>query len=266
MGSLSPQAINARKVFLAKVKPGADEAIKKNQEMGDSIKETVFGTETLIEKAKIAPIELLVTKVKALTAKVEASIVALDSGLAKVKDFAKDNKSVLAELDEVTKLNTALADERRKASSRLPALKSSQSQAEKALKDLAGSRSELNAQWALIESDARKAHLEVQADVKKLYGYRDAASAAAKSKDAKALADAKSQAEMMANPYLSEWPNKMKKKLADFADRYEKQPSVDKNVLDQLARDKSELTGVLERVALNAKLIDSIKSEIAGQK
>lgn len=266
MGSLSAAAISARKVFLAKIKPGADETIKKNQDMLDSIKETVFGTQALIEKAQTAPIELHVTKVKALTAKVEASIVALDNCLAKIKDFAKENKSVIAELDDVSKLNDALADERRKATTRLPVLKSSQSDAEKAMKDLAGSKSELNAQWALIESDARKAHQEVLAEVKKLYEYRDKANAAAKSKDAKALADAKSKAEMMANPYLSEWPNKMKKKLADFAARYEKQSGADKTILDQLAQDKIELNGVLERIALSAKLIDSVQREIADQK
>ena len=266
MGSLSAAAINARKVFLAKIKPGADETIKKNQEMLDSIKETIFGIDALIAKAQIAPIELHVTKVKALTAKVEASIVALDNCLAKIKDFSKENKSVIAELDDVAKLNDALADERRKASTRIPALKASQSLAEKALKDLAGSGTELNTQWALIESEARKAHQEVLAEVKILYGHRDKANAAAKAKDAKALADAKGKAEMMANPYLSEWPNKMKKKLADFAARYEKQPGVDKNVLNQLASDKKELDGVLERIALNAKLIDSVKDEIAGLK
>ena len=266
MGSLSAQAIAARKLFLTKIKPGADETIKKNQEMVDSVKDTVFGTDALIEKAQIAPIELHVTKVKALTTKVEASIVALDNCLAKIKDFAKENKSVVAELDDVTKLNAALADERRKATTRIPALKASQSQAEKALKDLAGSRSELNAQWALIESDARKAHQEVLAEVKKIYAYRDQANAATKSKDAKALADAKGKAEMMGNPYLSEWPNAMKKKLADFASRYEKQSKVDEAVLRQLASDKTELNGMLERVALNAKLIDSVKSEIADQK
>ena len=265
MGSLSAQAIAARKLFLTKVKPGADETIKKNQDMLDSVKETVFGIDALIEKAQIAPIELHVTKIKALTAKVEASIVALDNCLVKVKDFAKENKSVVAELDDVTKLNAALADERRKATSRIPALKSAQSQAEKALKDLAGSRSELNAQWALIESDARKAHEEVLAEVKKIYAYRDQANAASKSKDTKALADAKGKAEMMGNPYLSEWPNTMKKKLADFASRYEKQPKVDETVLKQLASDKAELSGILERVALNAKLIESVKSEIADK-
>ena len=266
MGSLSAQASNARKVFVAKIKPSADETIKKNQDMLDSIKETLVGIDALIEKAQIAPIELHITKVKALIAMVEASIVALDNCLAKVKDFAKENKSVLAEHDDVSKLNDALADERRKATTRIPPLKSSQSQAEKALKDLAGSRSELNAQWALIERDARKAHQEVLAEVKKVYEYRDQASAAAKSKDAKALAGAKSKAEMMPNPYLSEWPNKMKNKLADFATRYEKQPKVDETVLDQLAHDKTELSGMLERVALNAKLIDSVKREIADQK
>ena len=266
MGSLSAAAINARKVFLAKVKPSADETIKKNQDMLDSVKMAVFETETLVEKAQIAPIELHLTKVKALTAKVETSIVALDGCLAKVKGFAKENKDVLAELDEVSKLNDLLADERRKASTRIPALKSSQSKAEKALKDGAGSRSELNAQWAVIESDARKAHQDVLAEVKKIYGYRDQASTASKSKDAKSLADAKSKAEMMPNPYLSEWPSTMKKRLADFAARYEKQPTVDKTVLDQLAHDKAEFNGVLERVALNAKLIDSVKRELADQR
>lgn len=266
MGSLSAQAVNARKVFLAKVKPGADETIKKNRDMLDSIKETLFGIDVLIEKAQVAPIELHITKVKALTAEVEANIVALDNCLAKVKDFAKENKSLIAELDDVAKLNDALADERRKATTRIPALKSSQSLAEKALKDIAGSRSELNAQWALIESDARKAHQDVLAEVKKIYGYRDQATAASKSNDAKALADAKGKAEMMVNAYLSEWPDKMKKKLADFAARYEKQPHVDETVLKQLASDKTELSGMLERVALNAKLIDSIKREIADQK
>jgi chromosome segregation ATPase len=263
MGSLSAQAMTARKLFLTKIKPGADETIKKNKDMFDSVQEAALGIESLIEKAQIAPIELHVTKIKALTAKVEASIVALDNCLAKVKDFARENKAVVAELDDVTKLNAALADERRKATTRIPALKSAQSQAEKALKDLAGSRSELNAQWARIESDARKAHQEVLAEVKKIYGYRDQASAAAKSKDAKALADAKGKAEMMGNPYLSEWPNAMKKKLADFAVRYEKQPKVDETVLRQLASDKTELGGMLERVALNAKLIDSVRGEIA---
>jgi chromosome segregation ATPase len=266
MGSLSAQAINARKVFLAKIKPGADETIKKNQAMVDSVKETVYGTDALIEKAQVAPIELHVTKIKALTSKVEASVVALDSCLAKIKDFAKDNKSVIAELDDVSKLNDALADERRKATTRIPALKASQSQAEKALKELAGSRSELSAQWALIENDARKAHQEVLAEVKKIYGYRDQATAASKAKDAKALADAKSKAEMMINPYLSEWPTKMKKKLADFASRFEQVGKSDKAVMDQLASDKAELGGMLERIALNAKLIDSLKSEIADQK
>lgn len=265
MGSLSAKAMDARKVFLAKIKPGADEAIKKNKDMLESIKETVFAVDSLIAKAQIAPIELHVTKVKALTAKVETSIVALDSCLSKVKDFAKDNKGVIAELGDVAKLNAALADERHKATTRLPALKSAQSEAEKALKDLAGSRSELHAQWALIENDARKAHQEVLAEVKKLYGYRDQANAASKSRDAKALADAKGKAEMMMNPYLSEWPTRMKKKLADFAARYEKQAQGADTILRQLASDKAELTGILERIALNAKLIDSVKAEIADR-
>jgi chromosome segregation ATPase len=266
MGTPSAAAVSARKVFLAKIKPGADETIKKNQEMLDSIKATIFGTDELIKRAQVAPIELHVTKVKALTAKVEASIESLDNCLAKVKAFAKDNKSVIAELDDVTKLNDALADERRKATTRLPALKSSQSQAEQALKDLAGSKSELNAEWAVIESDARKAHQEVLGEVKKIYELRDKANGAAKSQDAKALADAKGKAETMPNPFLSEWPGKMKKKLADFAARYEKQSGVDKTILDQLAKDKTELNGVLERIALSAKLIESVKAEIADLK
>ena len=266
MGSLSAQAVNARKVFLAKIKPGADDTIKKNQAMADAVKETIYGTDTLLEKAQVAQIELHITKVKALTSKVEASIAALDGCLAKVKDFAKDNKSVIAELDDVTKVNDALAEERRKATTRIPALKASQSQAEKALKDLAGSRTELSAQWALIENDARKAHQEVLAEVKKLYGYRDQATAAAKSNDAKALADAKGKAEMMLNPYLSEWPTKMKKKLADFTSSFEKVGKSNQALMDQLAKDKTELDGMLERIALNAKLIDSVKSEIADKR
>lgn len=58
----------------------------------------------------------------------------------------------------------------------------------------------------------------------------------------------------------------MKKKLADFAASYEKQLAVDKAVLDHLAHDKTDLGAVLERVALNAKLIDSVKLEIAEGK
>ena len=108
MGSLSAAAINARKVFLAKVKPSADDTIKKNQDMLDSVKMTVFETDSLIEKSQVAPIELHVTKVKALITKVEASIVALDGCLAKVKTFAKENKGVLDELDDVTKVDDAL--------------------------------------------------------------------------------------------------------------------------------------------------------------
>jgi hypothetical protein len=266
MGSPSAQAVAARKVFLAKIKPGADETIKKNKEMGDSVKDTIFGLDDVIKKAQVAPLELSLTTIKALTAKVEASIVALDNCLAKVKDFAKDNKAVIAELDDVTKVNDALAEERRKATTRIPGLKQSRSLAENALKDLAGSRSELSAQWALIENDARKAHQEVLAEVKKIYGFRDQAAAASKSNDAKALADARSKAEMMPNPYLSEWPNKMKKKLADFASSYEKVAKTSKEVMAQLASDKVELGGILARVALNAKLIDSVKVEIAEGK
>jgi len=37
-------------------------------------------------------------------------------------------------------------------------------------------------------------------------------------------------------------------------------------VLAQLARDKAELDNVLGRIALNAKLIDSVKREIAAIK
>ena len=61
MGSLSAPALNARKVFLAKIKPGADDTIKKNKEMLDSIKDTVFTIEDVIKKAQIAPLELHVT-------------------------------------------------------------------------------------------------------------------------------------------------------------------------------------------------------------
>jgi len=35
---------------------------------------------------------------------------------------------------------------------------------------------------------------------------------------------------------------------------------------DQLASDKAELGGMLERIALNAKLIESLKQEIADKK
>ena len=266
MGSPSPQAVAARKVFLAKIKPGADDTIKKNKEMSDPVKETVFGIDALIAKAEVAQLELEITKIKSLTAKVEASIVALDNCLAKVKDFSKENKSVIAELDDVGKVNDALADERRKATTRIPGLKQSLGQAEKALKSLAGSRTELSAQWAVIENDARKTHQEVLGEVKKIYGYRDAATAASKSSDAKALADARSKAEMMPNRYLSEWPVKMKKKLTDFVSSYANLAKGNKDLMNQLASDKAELGGILERIALNAKLIDSVKREIAEQK
>jgi hypothetical protein len=266
MGKPSAEALKARQVFLAKIKPGADETIKKNKEMLAAVQEVAFGIDEVVRKGQTSSIDLHITKAKALTAKVEANIAALDGCIAKVKDFAKQNKAVIAELDEVTTLDAALADERKKATTRMLALKSTQSQAEKALKEAAGSRTELTAQWALIERDARQALQDVLADVKKLYAWRDAAQGAAKSKDAKALADAKGKAEMLPNPYLSEWPGKLKKKLADFAARFEKQPQMDKNVLDQLASDKKELAGILERVALNAKLIDSVKGEVAALK
>lgn len=266
MGKPSAEALKARQVFLAKIKPGADDAIKKNKETSAAVKDVAFGLDVVIEKGQTSSIELHLTKAKALTAKVEANIAALDGCIAKVKDFAKQNKAVVAELDEVTALDAALADERKKATNRILALKATQDKAEKALKEAAGSRTELTAQWALIEKDARQALQEVLADVKKLYGWRDAAQAAAKAKDAKALADAKGKAEMLPNPYLSEWPGKLKKKLADFAARFEKLPQMDKNVLDQLASDKKELAAILERVALNAKLIESVKGEVAALK
>jgi len=266
MGNPSPAAASARKLFQSNVKPGADGALKKNRDMAEVTKEMAFSPDSVIATAQVAPIELYVTQVKAQVTKVEASIASLDACIAKVADFAKANKAVLTELPEVAKLNAELAEERRKAATRLPALKAAQDKAGKALKDLAGSKTELNAEWAKVEAEARNAHQEVLAAVKTLYEHRDKARAAVKAKDAKALVAAKGKADMMANPYLSEWPNRMKKKLADFANRYEKQPKVDKNVLAQLARDKTELDSVLERIALNAKLIDSVKREIAAMK
>jgi chromosome segregation ATPase len=266
MGNPSPAAVSARQLFQSKIKPGADDALKKNQDMAEVTREMVFSADSVIAKAQVAPIELYVTQVKAQVTKVEASIVSLDASIAKVTDFAGTNKAVLTELPDVGKLNTELAEERRKAATRLPALKAAQDKAGKALKSLANSKTELNAEWAKVEAEARKAHQEILAEVKKLYDHRDKARVAAKAKDAKALAAAKGKADMMPNPYLSDWPNGMKRKLADFATRYEKQPNVDKNVLAQLARDKVELNSVLERIALNAKLIDSVKDEVAAMK
>jgi hypothetical protein len=266
MGSPSPAAVSARQLFQSKIKPGADQALKTNREMADATKELALSPDSVIATAQVAPIELYVTQVKAQVSKVEASIVALDAAIAELANFAKANKAVLIELPEVSKLNAELAEERRKAATRLPALKAAQDRAAKALKAIAGNKTELNAEWAKIETDARKAHEEVLGDVKTLYGHRDKGRAAAKAHDAKALADARGKAEMMPNPFLSDWPKGMQRKLADFANRYEKQPKVDKNVLAQLARDKAELNNVLGRIALNAKLMDSVKREIAAIK
>ena len=266
MGTPSAEAANARSLFQSKLKPGADDAIKKNREMAQPSKELVFGAETVIATAQLAPIELLATQVKAQVTKVEASIRALDAALAKLADFAKANKAVLSELPEVGTLNGELTEERRKATTRLPALKAAQDKAAKALKAAAGNKTELNAEWAKVEADAREAHEEVLGAVKTLNGHRDKARAAAKSRDAKALADAKGKAELMPNPYLSDWPARMKKKLGDFASRYEKQPKLDKNLLAQLTRDKAELNSVLGRIALNAKLMDAVKREVAAIK
>lgn len=257
---------DARKLFLAKVKPGADDALKKNRAMADPTKEMFFGVEAVLGTAQVAPIQLLITKLKAQTVKVEDSLASLDACIAKVADFSKAHKAVLSELPEVDKLNDELAVERRRAATWLPAQKAAQAQAEKALKALANSRTELNAEWAKIETAARKAHTEILTDVKSLTGHRDKARVAVKAKDAKALADAKGKAEMMPNPYLSDWPAGMKKKLADFAARYEKQPQLDKDVLTKLTSDKKELGSVLERIALNAKLIESIKREVSAIK
>lgn len=266
MGTPTAEAANARNLFQSKLKPGADDAIKKNRDMAEATKDLIFGANAAIAAGQVATIELFTTQVKAQVTKVEASIVALDAAIAKLADFAKANKAVLTELPEVAKLNGELAEERRKATTRLPALKAAQDQAGKALKTLAGSKTELNAEWAKVEADARRAHEEVLGDVKTLTGHRDKARTAAKARDAKVLADAKGKAELMPNPYLSDWPGRMKKKLADFANRYEKQPKVDKSVLAQLGRDKVELNSVLERIALNAKLMDSMKREVAAIK
>ena len=107
----------------------------------------------------------------------------------------------------------------------------------------------------------------ILADVKSLHDLRDKARAAAKIRDRKGLAALRMKAEDMANPYLSEWPDKMKKRLADFAARFQKKETqVEKSLLEQLAKDKAELNGILERIALNAKLIDSMKDEISAIK
>jgi chromosome segregation ATPase len=111
-------------------------------------------------------------------------MVALDAAIAALADFAKANKAVLIELTEVSKLNAELTEERRKAATRLPALKAAQDRAAKALKAIAGNKTELNAEWAKIETDARKAHEEVLGDVKTLYSHRDKGRVAAKAHDA----------------------------------------------------------------------------------
>jgi len=262
MGTPSAAAVQARNAFTSKVKPGADTALKANRDMATVTLEMVYDTESAIKSGQVAAIGLYVTKVKAQITKVQASIAALEGAITKLTEFAKANKAVLTELPEVEKLATELTDERRKAASRVPALKAAQDKAEKAGKAAEGNRTELNAQWAKVEGDARTAHTEVLATVKTLTGHREKARAAAKAKDLKALKDARGKAELTPNPYLSDWPKAMQKKLADFAARYEKQPQLDPNVRAQLAKDKAELNSVLERIALNAKLIDDMRKEV----
>jgi chromosome segregation ATPase len=262
MGTPSADITNARSLFQSKIKPSADAALRKNRDMAESVKLTALSADSVILKHEVAPLQLYVTEVKAQTARVEASIAALDACIAKVQDFAKAHKAALADLPEVATLNDELAEERRKASTRIAGLKAARSHAEQAARALAGTRTEMNAEWATIERDARTAHQEVLAAVKVLYGHRDRARAALKAHDRKAYDDARAKAEQLPNPYLSDWPARIKRKLADFATRYEKQPKVDKAALDQLKADKAELNGVLERIALNAKLIDSVRKEI----
>lgn len=264
MGTLSPAAASAQRLFQSKVKPDADDAIGKTRAIADATKEMVFGTEAVIASGQVATVGLHVTKVKAQATKVEANLGALDAAIAKVTDFAKANKAVMSDLPEIEKLGSELATERRKAATHLPALKAAQDKAEKAAKALAGNRTELNAEWAKVESDARNAHTEVLAAVKTLSGHRDQARAAAKAHDLKALTGPRAKAEMIANPYLSDWPKSMQKKLADFAARYEKQPNLDPNLRAQLVKDKAELKSVLERIALNARLIEDMRKEVAG--
>lgn len=266
MGTPSAEAVSARNLFQSKLKPGVDDALKKNRDMAESVKLTALSVDSVILKHETAPLQLYITEVKAQTAKVEASVAALEACIGKVQDFAKAHKAVLAELPEIARLNGELAEERRKAATRIAALKAAQSQAEKAVKTLAGNRTELNAEWATIERDARGAHEEVLAAVKTMVGHRDKARAAVKAQDRKAYDEARGKAETMPNPYLSDWPARIKKKLADFANRYEKQPKVDKAALDQLKSDKVELNSVLDRIALNAKLIDSIRKEVMAIK
>lgn len=266
MGTLSAPALQARNAFASKVKPGADEAIRKNQATYQPALELAIAVDAAIAKKQPATIQVHITQVRALTDRVQKEIEALDAAIAKIKEFALANKGVLAELPEVAGLTAQVADERRKAATRIPMLKAALAKAEAALKGIASSKTELNAQWLAIESAARKALEEVLADLKTITGHRDKARTANKGKDAKALADAKGKAEMMPNPHLSDWPKGMQRKLADFANRYEKQPKVDKLVLDQLARDKADLNSVLERIALNAKLIESIRREVSGLK
>lgn len=262
MGTPSAQALQARSLFTSKVKPGADAALKANRDMAKTTVDMIYETETTIDSGQVATIGLYVTKLKAQMPKVEASIAALDAAIAKLADFAKANKAVLTELPEVEKLAADLTEERRKAATRIPALKAAQNKAEKAGKVAEGNRTELNAQWARIEADARNAHAAALATVKTLGGHRDKARAAAKVKDLKALKEARGKAELMPNLYLSDWPKAMQKKLADFAGRYEKQPRLDPNVRAQLGKDKVELNSVLERIALNAKLAEDMRKEI----
>jgi hypothetical protein len=261
MGTLTAEAVQARTFFTTKVKPGADAALKVNRDMTKATLEMFYGAENALKAGQVATIAVYATKVKAQIAKVEASVAALDAAIARLTEFATANKAVLTELPEVETLAAELADERRKAATRVPALKKAQDMAEKATRAAEASRTELNAQWARIEGETRTAHADVLATVKVLTGHREKARAAAKAKDMKALKDARGKAEMAPNPHLSDWPKAVQKKLADFAGRYEKL-SLDANVRSQLAKDRTELDGVLERIALNAKLAEDMRKEI----
>lgn len=261
MGTLTADAAAARKLFQTKVRPPADKALQGDKPLAESTREIVFGVDALIERAQPAPLELQLTKIKAEITKVEASLAAIDAAIGKVQEFSKANKASLDELPEVEKLDDELAEQRRRAATRIPALKAAQDKVAKGLKALADSRTEMNVQWATIEREARQAHAEILAAVKTMQGHRDKARVAAKAHDAKALAAAKGEAELMINPQSAGSP-KLKARLADFAARYEKKGPLDANAQAQLKKDKVELAGILERTALNAKLLESMRAEI----
>src|SRR5689334_20181371 len=121
MGTLSAAAVQARTLFDARVKPGADAAIQANRDMAKATLEMIYNVENAISSGQVAPIGVFTTKVKAQVPKVEASIAALDAAIARLAEFAKANKAVLSELPEVEKLAADLAEERRKAATRIPA-------------------------------------------------------------------------------------------------------------------------------------------------